>query len=507
MKKIILFLLVMLLGIGISLSEIDEIKEGNVIQVTLKSYYFVNETFNFSLQPPFNSTEFNIINNSSEYVAMNVTSNFTLDLPPGIYYLETKIHDENYTNITAFEIIEPEIDVFPRVVFVNESFFVFIKDYYPKPFEIKIYPKVFYNFTSFNETTIIEFSLNESGNYTVFVNEKEFELQVLPYFSEYPTKKELNMSLSSKKVLPEENITITVNGSPDTSFNLEIFFEGANIMHIIDKTNEEGFYSTNISFKDTGVYELIFEYDEGGMNETIIVEAVNFSIENLKEVYETNNVSFTIFGPPSKDFSLYFNTWNFSKVYYISTSSTGKAEFSDFFDEGEYNLSIIYEESIILEASFSVKIFVNESYEEILQNILGDDTYLELEEDMVGDDFAILIKGRNVTLDCKGHRILSNNTGIIIEDSSMIRLTSCILEGNKIGVLIKDSSDVRIDNFFTFSNTNGIIAKNSNDVMVFDSDLTGVDFFGFLLFSSTGDAINSKIKTSTNIDILYSLKG
>jgi parallel beta-helix repeat protein len=506
MKKLI-FLLAILLGIGISLSGIDNSTEDNVtIQIMLKPYYFINETFNFTIQPVFDAIEFNILNNSSEYVARNITNNFTLDLPAGIYYLETKILDKNYTNITSFEIIEPEIDVYPRVIFVNESFFVFIRDYSPKFFEIKIYPEVFYNFTSFNETTILEFSLNESGNYTVFVNEMQFNIQVLPYLGEYSEKKYLNMSLSSNKVLPGENITIAINGSSNTSFNLELFYNGTNIMQIIDKTNEEGFYSTNISLEQTGIYELLLEYDESRINETITVYPANFTVDGLKEIYESSNVSFIIHGPPLKDFSLYFATLNLSKVYSMRTDAKGEAEFSDFFDEGEYNLTIVYEGNTMFETNFSVKIFSNESYEAVASNGLGDDSYLELDEDVLGDNSAILIRGRNITLDCKGHRIVSNNTGIVIENSNMVRLTNCLLESNKIGVLIKDSSDIRITNFSTFSNTNGIIAKNSSDVIVYDSDLTGVEFYGFLLFSSTGDAMSSKIKTSTNIDILYALK-
>jgi hypothetical protein len=496
------FLLIILLGFGIAISQINQNESNSSIALTLKPYYFVNETFNFSVNPELNFSAFNILNSSFERVAENISSNYSLDLPPGTYYLETNwfFDGKNYTNLTIFEVVEPEIDVYPRVVFVNESFFVLIKDHPNKFFGIKIYPKFFYNFTSFNETTILEFNLDESGNYTVFVNEKSFDVQVLPYIGDFKKKAELSIEISSNDVFTGEILPISVKGTPDTFFNLELFFEGIKIMQIIDKTDEHGFYFNNVSLKNPGNYELLLEYDGNVINESIKVMdiPVNFKIDNLKS---SGNVSFDVVGPPLKDFSLYFDAGNLSKIYYMRTGSDGKCEFSDYFNEGEYNLSIVYEGKKMLETKISVK-----PIEKASSNIVLDNSYLELDYDASGDGFAIYIKGNNITLDCKGKKVISNNIGIIVEGSSMVRLMNCFLENNKIGVLIENSSSVKIVGFNTFNNTNGIVAKNSSDVSVRDSDLTGVEFYGVLLFSSSGNVSNSMVKTNTNIDVLYSLK-
>jgi VCBS repeat-containing protein len=517
MKKAV-FLLIILLGIGIAISQINQTEmqknqtQNSSFAIILKPYYFVNETFNFNVDPELNFTEFNILNGSLEIAARNISYDYILNLPPGMYYLAATgfYGGENYTNLTSFEVIEPEIQVYPENVYYNQSFFVLIRDYVGKFFEVIAYPKFSYNFTTLNETTTLEFSIDEPGNYTVFVNGKAFSIQVLSKTEE--VEKELSISLT-KNAFVMENVSITVNGTPNTEFSLEFIYQNVSVMHLVGVTDENGFYYKELYFENPGDYKVVFEYDGISINDTISVNqrVVNFTVDDLKDNYEDGNVSFSVIGPEMKDFSIHFFSENLTKVYFVRTNSKGMLRFEDHFDPGEYNLTLVYEGNVVFEHSFLVGLKKNDSFEMINHelsygNVLGDDSYVELDGDAVGDDFVFLIKGRNVTIDCRGNKIISNNTGIIVEDSNIVRLVNCSLEGNRIGVLVKNSRNVRIEGLITFDNSNGIIAKNSSDLSVFDSDLTGVEFYGLLLFSSTGEAINSKIKTSTNVDVLYSLK-
>ncbi len=480
-------------------ASINVISEGlqNVLNYSIetKPYYFVNETFNFSIYSD-SAYIVNILVNNSNYLFQNISNNFTLDLRPGVYLMEVVFTEKNHTNYTSFEVLPGEMEIYPKKVFVNENITLHVRDYIGKSFEIRIIPSdMTFNIINTNESFDFNLSFDNEGNYTIFVNENVFSIEVL-------NKEVLSLKLDKNIAFVNQSINFQINGTPNTFFNLSIAARDVVFIQIKGFTNDQGFYNSSFLVEYPGNYTAIFEYGKNIHYEDIVVmkEFKAFSIDNVKNIYG-RNVFFYVSGPPSTDFYLYFSSENYTKVYYLRTNSFGMHSFEDEFDIGIYNLTLTYD-------GFSVsKMFSVFDKEKNIIGVLGDDTVLELTEDVVSDDIGINIQGNNVTLNCNGFKIKARNFGILIQDSSSVNIQDCVIADSDIGIMIKNSQDVSIYKISTLNNSNGVIAMHTKNISLFDSDLTENEYYGLLLFAVSNPIVErTSVKTNTNLDILSKLK-
>lgn len=477
--------------------EKNQTSNENYFKISLRDYYYVNEIFNFNFSSIYHAT-FNILNSSMDYIAENINSNFILNLLPGDYYIEINIPELNYTNYTYFQILSPEIKVYPREIYVNENVFVFVKDYIGKNFSIIIEPegKIF-NFVKLNESEVFSFNFENEGNYTIFVDQNIYYVNVLK-------KKEysfLNFSFADRDFFSNQNISFIINGSAYTSFNFSVISENIVVFQIKGITDQDGFYNGFVYFEMPGNYSVYFEYGEVKDIYSIEVKDMfNFNIYDFLENYE-RNVSFLIIGPPLADFYLYFYKETYTKTYYLRTGSSGLIYFEDIFENGEYNMSLVYKEKIVTSKSFFVGSKNN------INEISGDNIIYKLDNDILSDDIGIFIVGNNILLDCGGHSIIGKNFAIFVENSKNVELKSCVIENSDIGLLISNSENITVSDFSTNDNSNGIIIKYSRNIKVINSNLTGNRFYGLLFFSVENPIVeNTKVKTNTNFEILEKIK-
>ncbi|MEM5776851.1 MAG: hypothetical protein QXJ06_00185 [Candidatus Aenigmatarchaeota archaeon] len=509
--KFFLVVCVALLFLGIVLSQyaqnevnnIEELNQNineNYFNISIRDYYFVNETLNLNFSSEY-FAKFSILNSSMDYIAENISSNFVFNMLPGNYYLEIEIPELNYTNYTSFQILSPQIEVYPREIYVNESVFVFIKDYIGKNFTILIEPEgKILNFLKLNETDVLSFNFQNEGNYTISVNEKKYNITVL--------KKEnniLNLSFVDENFFVNKNISFVINGSAYTSFNFSVSFRDLVIFQIKGMTNEDGFYNGFIYFEIPGNYTINFEYSD--INENYFIEIKDFSdfnIDDFKINYE-KNVSFLIKGPALTDFYLYFSSGNYTKVYYLRTNSEGKNYFEDIFEEGEYNLNLISKDRVFINLNFSVGL--DKISSEMNDEIIGNNIFYKLDHDIISEDIGIFIRGNNITLDCGGYLIKSKIFAIFVRNSTNINLNNCIVQNSDIGLFIINSENIIISNFLVTNNSNGIIAKQSKNIKVINSDLAENEFYGLLFFSVENPVVeNTNVMTNTNFEVLEKIK-
>ncbi|MBU5688613.1 MAG: right-handed parallel beta-helix repeat-containing protein [Candidatus Aenigmarchaeota archaeon] len=485
------------LGLNQSNEENQSINQ-NYINLTLREYYFINQTFDFNFSSNY-SIQFSILNYSMNYIAENITNSFVLDLLPGYYYLEVYIPELNYTNYTNFNVLLPEIEVYPKQIYVNENVSILIKDFVGKNYSIIIEPdgRIF-NFLKVNESEIFHFSFENEGNYTIYINGIGYNLSVLKENEE----KILNLSFEEKHFFVGKNISFTINGSAYTDFNFSVFYEDVVFIQIMGSTDQEGFYNGFLYFELPGNYTAVFEYQNFKEEYYIKVDNIDeFQIYNLMENYE-KNVSFLITGPALANFYLYFEKENYTKFYYLKTDSFGNFYFEDVFEEGEYNIKLVYEDEIVLSSNFFVKDENTGKYK-----IIGNDIFYELNEDVFSDDVGIYIKGKNITLDCKGHSVKGVDYAIFVDNSENIELRNCVIENSDTGLIINRSEFVSIFGFVSNKNSNGVIAKYSKNIKVVDSDLSENEFYGLLFFSTENtDVLNSKVKTNINFEIIEKIK-
>ncbi|MFH8080596.1 MAG: NosD domain-containing protein [Candidatus Aenigmatarchaeota archaeon] len=500
MKKFLpLFLLLFSLALSQNAEDFNITVETNVTteiekneNADLKPYYFIGEAISM------NSAIINIMNESYDYIVSNITENFTVNLTPGYYYLEVFLPDGN--KIThPFTVIQPEIDVAPRILFVNETLKIFVRDYVGKNFHIQLAENV-YDFVNLNETSTFSLIIENSGNYTLYVNNESFEIQVLPRLPEKKSVK-LNLSLNNY-AYKNQKIDFNISGDPNTTFNLSIILNDNMVMQLMDKTSEEGLYFGNLYFEEEGSYTVIFSYESEieVYNLTVLKYPQNFTILNLYDFYE-KNVTFTLKGPPLTQFYLYFTSKNFTKVYFLQTSEEGSYEFEDEFEKGEYELSLIVEDETVL----SKTIYVNTTREVAAEDFLND-TILHLNEDVLSNETAFILKGRNITFDCNGHKIEAN-ISIEVNDAEDVEIKSCIIENSYIAIFIENSKNVKVRNIKTINNLNGVIVKNSENVTISDSDLSDNEFYGLLFFNVKNPNVeNTNVTTKTNVEMIVRLK-
>ncbi|MCS7134911.1 MAG: right-handed parallel beta-helix repeat-containing protein [Candidatus Aenigmarchaeota archaeon] len=462
----------------------------------IKPYYFFGEKFSFNFSC--NCTDFllSLLDESLNYKA-NATENLTLEFPPGKYYLEANISGER-VYLAQFEIIASEVKVYPRILFVNDSLYIEVRDYIGKNFEIIIEPSgSIYNFIALNETSKFSLKMEQSGNYTILIDNKSFEIEVLPYLN---AKKELKIIFDEEKFFANKTINYKVSGSPHTEFKLSILRDVI-FFQIFGATDENGVYAGNFTLNNEGNYTLMLEYDNTSKEYEFFVQNIEVKLEiiEMQKVY-CENVSFLIKGSDNTDFHLYFTSGNYTKVYSLKTNSSGFHYFEDKFEDGKYKVYLIVED---FNESREFDVMCVEMKE---TDFIGDNSYVELSEDIFSDDVGLKVYGKNVTIKCNGRKIVSK-IGINVKNSSDVFIDGCFFEKNYFALLVENSENLRLSNIIAANNSNGIIIKRSKNVEVVDSILEENDFYGLLFFNVENPLVkNTKVKTQTNMEVLAKLK-